>query len=132
MPPPGTTFDGNPFTQLTFLNVIEELRIGGVIVNPGGIVGPPSSNDRAIVLFDGTDGEQAQDSVSHRDSDGRLTLGSNTPRSLSTDYAIDLNTRTDWALFLPAVTTNQRDQLDVDNGAVIFNVSNDAIKGQEV
>ena len=80
--------------------------------NASDVIGPDESDDRAVVLFDGTDGKHIQNSVSHMDSDGRLVLGSNTPSTIAPDFAIDLQTRRDWAFTLPALTGSERDQLD--------------------
>ena len=56
-------FDGEVYTQLTFLNVTDLLRVNGEVVTSGNgdVVGPASAVDNNIAVFDGMTGELIKD-----------------------------------------------------------------------
>lgn len=90
-------------------------------IRGGSVFGPfdGESEDRSIAIWDGTDASRLTDTLTHISPTGALVLGAN---SVSTDdFAIDLTSRTDWAMSLPILDETQRDALDVVEGALIFN-----------
>ena len=68
-------FDGNNYTQLTFLNVTELLRVNGEIVNSGGgdVVGPPTSGVGAVPTWANTMGTELNSTGLHASSTGDIS-----------------------------------------------------------